>query len=138
MSVKYLKRVLKGGGGVPIPFPSSYFFQIPLRNSQIPFPCLIFNIFFSFPVSKIPVPVARSPFSPGQNLPIAIPILSLQDSHNSHINKIMVRGNVTITVTIITTVAVTTFTSSFTMAVKLRLYFSGCFAREKRLQFPFE
>ena len=32
-------------GGVPIPFPSLFFFQIPLRNSQILFPFLIFNIF---------------------------------------------------------------------------------------------
>ena len=32
-------RVLKrGGGGVPVPFPSPFFFQISLPSAQIPFP----------------------------------------------------------------------------------------------------
>ena len=58
------KRVLKGWGvrRIPIPFPSPYFFQIPLPSAQIPF-CLrlkglknIYPIpiltFFPFPLPK--------------------------------------------------------------------------------------
>ena len=61
------------------PFSSSYFFQIPFRNSRIPFPFLIFNIFFPFPVTKSQSQCGLNLIFPGQNLPIPIPILPLQD-----------------------------------------------------------
>ena len=73
-----------GGGGLPIPFPSSFFFQIPLRNSQIPFPFLSFNIFFPFPVAKSQFLCYLNPTLPGQNLPIPIPILPLQGPLNKN------------------------------------------------------
>ena len=47
-------------------------YQIPLRNSQIPFPFLIFNIFSQSQCGL-------NTIFPGQNLPIPIPILPLQD-----------------------------------------------------------
>ena len=37
------KRVLKGGGGVPVPFPSPFFFEISLPSAQIPFPLAEFG-----------------------------------------------------------------------------------------------
>ena len=71
--------VLRGSWrGIPIPFPSSIFFQIPLRNSQILFPFLIFNI-FSHSQWPNPSPSGLNPIFPGQNLLIPIPILPLQD-----------------------------------------------------------
>ena len=48
-----MKRVLKGG--VPIPFPSPIFFQIPLPSIQIPFPLVEFR--------KIPVSYKPALFS---------------------------------------------------------------------------
>ena len=46
-------------GGVPIPFPSSFFFQIPLRNSL--------TFFFLIPSDQIPVPVWLEPHFPTAN-----------------------------------------------------------------------
>ena len=68
-------------------FPFHFFFQIPLRNlrnSQIPFPFSIFNIFFPFPVTKSQSLCGLKPIFPGQNLPIPTPILPLQDPHRSY------------------------------------------------------
>ena len=55
-----------------------FLFQIPLCNSQIPFPFFIFNIFFPFPVTKSQSQCGLNPIFPRQNLPIPIPILPLQ------------------------------------------------------------
>ena len=66
--------------GVPIPFPSSFFFQIPFCNSQIPFLFLIFNLFFPFPKAKAQSQCGLNPIFLWKNL-LPIPILPLQNPH---------------------------------------------------------
>ena len=80
LEVRNFKIIVEKGsrGTGTNPFPSTFFSRIPLRNSQIPFPFLIFDIFFPFPVTKSQSQCGLNPIFPGQNLPTPIPILPLQ------------------------------------------------------------
>ena len=63
---------------VTTPFPSPFFFEIPLCSAQIT-SHFWFLTFFSIPRDQVPVQVAWTPVSQGKNKPITIPILPLQD-----------------------------------------------------------